>query len=173
MLGDNDTYCTGKVQYCQEKQGFIRCSTKIMGKRDIIFFTDEIPSFIRKKVVLGAKVRFRLIVSNQRKNCRGGTIDHWAQITDILGDEEQECLSVSSDSNSALVDDCHPSLQFTAGSVLTKEIETDFFDQQRVLCFVALQDVLNSVHVSLYDRPCNSRCVKNTENASFKSCWDV
>lgn len=107
------------------------------------------------------------------KNCRGGTIDHWAQITDILGDEEQECLSVSSDSNSALVDDCHPSLQFTAGSVLTKEIETDFFDQQRVLCFVALQDVLNSVHVSLYDRPCNSRCVKNTENASFKSCWDV
>ena len=126
MLGDNDTYCTGKVQYCQEKQGFIRCSTKIMGKRDIIFFTDEIPSCIRKKVVLGAKVRFRLIVSNQRKNCRGGTIDHWAQITDILGDEEQECLSVSSDSNSALVDDCHPSLQFTAGSVLTKEIETDF-----------------------------------------------
>ena len=77
----------GKVQYCQPRQGFIRCNIKIEGKRDIIFFTEEIPESIRNKVRTGIRVRFYVVKSNPRTNCVGKTINHWAKIIEICEDD--------------------------------------------------------------------------------------
>ena len=76
----------GKVQYCQPRQGFIRCNIKIEGKRDIIFFTEEIPEAIRNQVRTGIRVRFYVVKSNPRTNCVGKTINHWAKIIEICED---------------------------------------------------------------------------------------
>lgn len=83
---DNKTYTKliGKLQYCQPKQGFIRCAKKICGKRDIIYFTDEIREEVRDKIKTGVMVEFILIESSPRTNCVGNKIDHWAKIINIV-----------------------------------------------------------------------------------------
>ena len=78
----------GKVQYCQPRQGFIRCNVKIEGKRDIIFFTEEIPEAIRNNIRTGIRVRFYVVKSNPRTNCVGKIINHWAKIIGICEDNK-------------------------------------------------------------------------------------
>ena len=87
---DNMSYTKliGKLQYCQPKQGFIRCAKKIFGKRDIIYFTDEVREEVRDQIKTGVMVEFILIESSPRTNCVGKNIDHWAKIINIV-DENQ------------------------------------------------------------------------------------
>ena len=88
LMSDNQFTCyEGKVQYCQPRQGFIRCNVKIEGKRDIIFFTEEIPEAIRTQVRTGIRVCFHVVKSNPRRNCVGKTINHWAKIIGICEDD--------------------------------------------------------------------------------------
>lgn len=78
----------GKIQYLQEKQGFIRCTQKIEGKRDIIFFIEESNSDVIGKLKLGLKVEFKVIKGNTT-NVKGGKISHWAEIVNEYKEESQ------------------------------------------------------------------------------------
>ena len=89
------SYESGKIQYLQEKQGFIRCHKKINGKRDIIFFKDDIDISIRNKLKLGMVVEFTVCSDGYKKNIRGGYITHWAIINRILEQSEKKSSTES------------------------------------------------------------------------------
>lgn len=89
------SYEIGKIQYLQEKQGFIRCHRKINGKRDIIFFKDDIDISIRNQLKLGMVVEFTVCSEGYKTNIRGGYITHWAIIHRISGQTEKKSSTES------------------------------------------------------------------------------
>lgn len=153
---------TGKIQYCQEKQGFIRCGTKIMGKRDIIFFMDEIPVDIRVRMRLGARVRFRVESNSHKRNCKGVLVDHYAQILEVLDEDPTPLLQLKS---------CQ-SMELDKPSCLPQEMQKE---SGEVVCQLSyctytdiLQELLNTVYLDVFNK---SSSFPN--NSVYKSCWEV
>ena len=93
---------SGKIQYIQDKQGFIRCHKKVNGKRDIIFFKDDINSRLRSQLKQGMVVEFDVCTNGHKINIRGGTVTHWAVIRRIVFQNEERSSTEPVTKNSSI-----------------------------------------------------------------------
>lgn len=140
----------GKIQYLQEKQGFIRSSTKIHGKRDILFFCEESEKNLNCKLQLGMHVRFRL-VEQQKTNIKGGCINYWAEITEVCSDTE----SVSSDSQTS-------DSSLLSNSNKCADMNCSFNSK------LVFQSLLNQVFTDLFKRE-----LLPSKDNGCRNCWQL
>ena len=153
---------TGKIQYCQEKQGFIRCGSKIMGKRDIIFFVDEIPVYIRDRIRLGVRVLFRVESNSLKRNCKGVPVDHYAVIENVIDDNPMPLLGFKSCQSMELSDSsCLP-------HVLQKESSDVSYQLLSCAHTAVLRELLSTVYLDVYKKSSSY-----PSESSYKSCWEV
>ena len=81
--GNSNEHLTGKVQYIQENQGFIRCQKKVFKKRDVIFFTKDVAVETRRRLQVGCHVMFHIVCDSTRRKVDDGDI---VAIVKLLGD---------------------------------------------------------------------------------------
>ena len=133
-----------------------------MGKRDIIFFMDEIPVHIRVRIRLGVRVLFRVESNSQKRNCKGALVDHYAFILDVLDESSLPLLQL---------DPCQ-SIEFREPSCLPQSMQKE---SSGVVCQLPhyaytsiLQELLNTVYLDVFKK---SSSIPN--NSVYKSCWEV
>ena len=145
----------GKIQYLQEKQGFIRCSQKIEGKRDIIFFIEESHPSVIKKLKLGLKVLFTLKKGNTT-NVKGGKISHWAEIVDEYIDDSCHNDESSSSSESLVLSENECSFN--------PFMESSNYDSRKRIMSDLLSDVYKNLHNVTLATP---------EKGRYCNCWQI
>ena len=159
-----EEHWVGKIQYLQEKQGFIRCKKKILGKRDIIFFVNEVPFSLQNLIRLGVKVKFSLIQNNGHYNCRGGKVSHWARIEQIMDETSDENEPETTSSGSCSSASCLSEGKLNDCSLLPSYATFALsFPERKVI-----HDLFCTVHLSLY----HTDLVPSSCD-DFGSCWQI
>lgn len=169
---ESDNTGTGKIQYLQANQGFIRCRHKIFGKRDIIFFFSDSPMF-EGKLKLGTLVKFNVVENGHRENCKGGQVTHWAVITSICEGIERDA-NTSQGSCKTSSDLSDSSSLYSMGSLEESygyDVNRTNFKKCELPERDILHDLMQSVYLSLYHVVLDSSIRQNTIEG--KSCWDV
>lgn len=156
-------YEYGKIQYIQEKQGFIRCNRRVNGKRDIIFFRDETNMSIRNELKLGMIVRFA-VASGTKTNIKGGIITHWAVINGIV-DKRQDTRGIimvsPRDNYSTLSSD---SEEISSHCSLERN---DYSENEELPTKCILSFLLGDVYKQLYNKDLTSN------PNGLRNCWQV
>lgn len=168
----------GKIQYLQEKQGFIRCSRKVNGKRDIIFFREEVEPSLQSKLKLGLIVQFEVYTGGSRTNIRGGTITHWAKITGIqekeqtvLNSDAQYLFSTpANDCTLSVLSDTEQEIGYCSNWYLDGRnyIQDDSLLRKRNSKPTILSYLLADVYRNLYDQPLYS-----PPEGALRNCWQA
>lgn len=159
-----ESHCEcGKIQYIQEKQGFIRCNRRVNGKRDIIFFLDETGLSIRNKLKLGMNVNF-YVLSGTKTNIKGGIITHWAVIRNIADKNQDSGPVIKQSPRDCISTHSSDSEENTAACSLNN---SSFSDNQALCINNVLSFLLGEVYKGLYKKDLPS--ITN----GMRNCWQV
>lgn len=172
--GNSNEHLTGKVQYIQENQGFIRCQKKVFKKRDVIFFTKDVAVETRLRLQVGCHVMFHIVCDSTRRNCKGIDITHWAMIDAIIDNDatcdpdREVCISSASsttaDSSFSEDSDSQP-VDVFSNSLPLGLSEYDVIQRRRII-----SDLYSTVYESLYK---TALVAITNQSSPYRSCWDI